>query len=167
MLLLLSTCLLGLVLLVVLLLLLLHTSRANAAGSQSHSSSSMAMAAAVSVEGESQTLGEEEGEKPSSGGGEGWTVVGSGKFDHPIYKRLSALNGELNSLPLRKVEAKLSGLNLSSMYVSTCTAVLLITQCHNISFVGSSVMNSTSSLCFFAPISEERRWCFVSDSSNT
>lgn len=133
------------ILLAFLLLFLLYTSgafrrkersRVSVAGSQPNSSS-MAMASgseSVSVEGaETQTsdTGEEEGKQPSpgpevAGGDEGWTTVGGGRFSHPVYKKLSSLNGELNGLPLSKIKEKLTALNLSSMYVSTYTAVIYI-----------------------------------------
>ena len=83
----------------------------------------------VSVEREIQTSGEEDGKQPSpagpvgAGSDEGWTTVGGGKFSHPVYKKLSSMNGELNGLPLSKVKEKLTALNLSSTYVSTCATV--------------------------------------------
>lgn len=123
---------------VLLLLLLLYTSRASrrknrdrTAGSQpfqANSCGSMATASpeSVSVEEEKTRISGEEGKQPSPGAeGEGWTVAGGGKFSHPVYKKLSSLSGELNGLPLSKVKEKLTSLNLSSMYVSTCASVFI------------------------------------------
>jgi predicted lipid-binding transport protein (Tim44 family) len=128
--------------LILLLLLLSYTirasrrkNRAKEAGSQANGCGSMATASPESVRAEPEveelthTSGEE-GRQPSSPGAEGkqssppaaaegerWTVAGGGKFNHPVYKKLSSLSGELNGLPLSKIKEKLSELNLSSMYV--------------------------------------------------
>ncbi len=135
-----ATCFfLGLILL--LLLFLFYTirasrrkNRAKEAGSQAKSCGSMATASpeSVGVEPEEEELTHtsgEEGRQPSSSGtegkqssppgaeGEGWTVAGGGKFNHPVYKKLSSLSGELNGLPLSNIKEKLSALNLSSVYV--------------------------------------------------
>ena len=64
-----------------------------------------------SVQVDVEVAREEEGEADES---EGWTVP---KFSHPVYKKLSCLNGELNALSLSKLKEKLTSLNLSSMYV--------------------------------------------------
>lgn len=136
---------------IIFLLFLVYTSRASRrkrsvkeAGSlpfQANSCGRMATASPESVREEEEheevthTSGEE-GRQPSSSGaegkqpspaeaeGEGWTVAGSGKFSHPVYKKLSSLSGELNGLPLSSVKEKLSALNLSSMYVRTAAPVL-------------------------------------------
>ena len=84
----------------------------------------MAKALPVSVEGESQSSREDVKMSPTASvlgvaEGEKWSVAGGGKFNHPIYKKLSYLSGEVNALPLKKVKEKLTALNLSSVYVST------------------------------------------------
>lgn len=126
----LSTCLLGLLLTLLLLrLLVTRVSRASAAGSQANSMASAATVSQTRAENEHDE-DDEDSQKQSNveenpPAGEGWTVVGA-KFSHPIYKRLSCLNGELNALSLNKLKEKLDTLNLSSTCVDTITASCLL-----------------------------------------
>ena len=73
----------------------------------------------VQVNVEEARENEEEGEADRS---EGWTVP---KFSHPVYKKLSSLNGELNALSLSKLKENLTSMNLSSMYVGLISITLL------------------------------------------
>ena len=101
-----------------LLLLARRTSRTAAGGPQA---CSMATAATVSTpEGEESSAPvnveeHEETREREPGKSEGWTVP---RFNHPVYKKLSSLNGELNALSLSKLKEKLTSLNLSAMYVA-------------------------------------------------
>ena len=79
------------------------------------------MATAVTVsaqEGEEESSGAqvnvEETKEREAGESEGWTVP---RFNHPVYKKLSHLNGELNALSMSKLKEKLTSLNLSTTYV--------------------------------------------------
>lgn len=81
----------------------------------------MATAATVSeLEGErgaSSLSQEEEEERATSNASRQEAEWRTPKFSHPIYKRLSCLNGELNALSLSNLKEKLNTFNLSSMYV--------------------------------------------------
>ena len=103
------------VLFLILLVVLLLTGRAlRTCAAVNSASASMATAATVS---EQEGAGEKPEEERPSGGGdqEGeWTVP---KYNHPVYKKLSCLNGDMNALSLRKLKEKLDSLNLSAVYV--------------------------------------------------
>ena len=77
------------------------------------------MATATSTsepEGEKDANRNGEEEQPTTTGdpgSEGWKTVS--KFSHPIYRKLSCLNGELNALSLSELKEKLTTLNLSSV----------------------------------------------------
>ena len=106
----------------------------------------MATAATVSVqdgEEESSTqVNVEETREREPGESEGWTVP---RFNHPVYKKLSSLNGELNALSFSKLKEKLTSLNLSATYVAvwvgTVTSTLL--QC-----ASPSIFESTTHIIY-------------------
>lgn len=113
----LSTCCL-LVLFVFLFLLLLLARVARVSRASSSRGSDMATATStVEPEGEEEgsNTSAKEGQSTQSGGpeSEGWKTVS--KFSHPIYRKLSCLNGELNALSLNELKEKLTTLNLSSV----------------------------------------------------
>ena len=110
----LSTCCL-LALFVFLFLLLLFVRGARLSRASSPRASDMATATSISEpEGEEGNKSVEE-EQPTHGdpGSDGWKTVS--KFSHPIYRKLSCLNGELNALSLSELKEKLTTLNLSSV----------------------------------------------------
>lgn len=110
MLLLLFTCLLAL-LVCLLLLFASGARRSTATGSRGSSMATAASSSELEREEGSENV---QGEQPTAGDSEGWKTV-QPKFSHPIYKKLSCLNGELNALSLSELKEKLTSLNLSAV----------------------------------------------------
>lgn len=75
--------------------------------------SDMATAASTSEPERGEGKGSEQPTPGDSGYEEEWKTVS--RLSHPIYKKLSCLNGELNALSLSELKEKLTALNLSSV----------------------------------------------------